>query len=37
MRSVPTLKILQLRALEKWNGTLPQVTSGGVPFINLLK
>lgn len=29
--------ILQLRALEKWNGTLPQVTSGAVPFINLPK
>jgi regulator of protease activity HflC (stomatin/prohibitin superfamily) len=33
LRSNP--QILQLRALEKWNGTLPQVTSGGVPFINL--
>ena len=29
--------ILQLRALEKWNGILPQVTSGAVPFINVLK
>ncbi len=30
-------QILELRALEKWNGILPQVTSGGVPFINLPK
>lgn len=29
--------ILQLRALEKWNGILPSVTSGGVPFINIPK
>ena len=29
--------ILQLRALEKWYGTLPQVTSGAVPFINVQK
>jgi len=35
LRSNP--QILKLRALEKWNGTLPQVTSGGVPFINLPK
>jgi len=35
LRSNP--QILELRALEKWNGTLPQVTSGGVPFINLPK
>lgn len=29
-------QILELRALEKWNGVLPQVTgSGGVPFINI--
>ena len=28
-------EILQLRALEKWNGTLPQVTGGSVPFVNL--
>jgi prohibitin 2 len=33
LRSNP--QILELRALEKWNGILPQVTSGGVPFINL--
>jgi prohibitin 2 len=33
LRSNP--QILELRALEKWNGTLPQVTGGAVPFINL--
>ena len=30
-------QILELRTLEKWNGVLPQVTSGGVPFISLPK
>ena len=30
-------QILELRALEKWNGTLPQVTGGAIPFINLPK
>jgi regulator of protease activity HflC (stomatin/prohibitin superfamily) len=36
LRSNP--QILELRALEKWNGVLPQVTgSGGVPFITLPK
>jgi regulator of protease activity HflC (stomatin/prohibitin superfamily) len=29
--------ILQLRALEKWDGTLPRVTSGAVPFIDVGK
>ena len=33
LRSNP--QILELRALEKWNGTLPQVTGGAIPFINL--
>lgn len=28
-------QVLQLRAIEKWNGVLPQVTSGATPFINL--
>lgn len=28
-------QILQLRAIEKWNGNLPQVTGGATPFINL--
>jgi len=27
--------ILQLRAIEKWDGHLPQVTGGGTPFIDL--
>lgn len=36
LRSNP--QILELRALEKWNGVLPQVTGGGgIPFINLPK
>ena len=36
LRSNP--QILELRALEKWNGVLPQVTgSGGIPFITLPK
>ena len=30
-----TPNILQLRAIEKWNGNLPQVTSGATPFIDL--
>jgi prohibitin 2 len=33
LRSNPM--ILELRALEKWNGVLPQVTSGATPFINV--
>lgn len=28
-------EVLQLRALEKWNGVLPQVTGTNVPFINI--
>jgi len=35
LRSNP--QILELRALEKWNGVLPQVTGGATPFINLPK
>ncbi len=27
--------ILQLRAIEKWDGHLPQVTSGAVPFLDV--
>lgn len=27
--------IKELRAIEKWNGVLPQVTGGNVPFINI--
>ena len=34
-RETITDTILQLRAIEKWNGVLPQVTSGSVPFIDL--
>ena len=34
-RETITETILQLRAIEKWNGVLPQVTSGAVPFIDL--
>ena len=30
-------EVLRIRAIEKWDGKLPQVTSGGVPFINLDK
>ena len=30
-----TSNILHLRAIEKWNGILPQVTSGATPFIDL--
>jgi regulator of protease activity HflC (stomatin/prohibitin superfamily) len=28
-------EVLRLRAIEKWDGHLPQVTSGGTPFVNL--
>jgi regulator of protease activity HflC (stomatin/prohibitin superfamily) len=36
LRSNP--QILELRALEKWDGVLPQVTgAGGTPFINIQK
>ena len=34
-RETITETILQLRAIEKWDGVLPQVTSGAVPFIDL--
>ena len=27
--------VLELRALEKWNGVLPKVTGANVPFINV--
>ena len=29
--------IIQLRALEKWDGVLPRVTGGAVPFIDAMK
>ncbi len=35
LRSNP--QVLQLRAIEKWDGHLPQVTSGATPFISLGK
>jgi regulator of protease activity HflC (stomatin/prohibitin superfamily) len=28
-------QVVQLRAIEKWDGRLPQVTSGATPFINV--
>jgi regulator of protease activity HflC (stomatin/prohibitin superfamily) len=30
-----TTNLIQYKQLEKWNGTLPQITGGAVPFINL--
>lgn len=30
-------EVLKIRAIEKWDGKLPQVTSGGVPMIQLDK
>jgi regulator of protease activity HflC (stomatin/prohibitin superfamily) len=27
--------VLQLRAIEKWDGVLPKVTSEAIPFINI--
>ncbi len=30
-------EVVQLRAIEKWDGHLPQVTSGATPFINIDK
>lgn len=34
LRASPEL--LQMKALDRWNGTLPQVTSGAVPFIKVI-
>ncbi len=34
-RETITPTLLQLRAIEKWDGHLPQVTSGGTPFIDI--
>lgn len=28
-------QLIELRAIEKWNGTLPQITGGAVPFVNV--
>lgn len=30
-----TPELLQLRAIEKWNGVMPQYTGGATPFINI--
>jgi len=30
-------QVLELRALEKWNGVLPQVTGGAIPFVSVEK
>ena len=30
-------EVVQLRAIEKWDGHLPQVSGGAVPFVNLTK
>lgn len=27
--------VLELRALEKWDGVMPKVTGGAIPFINI--
>jgi len=35
LNSFFTTMLIQYEALQKWNGTLPQVTSGAVPFINV--
>lgn len=32
-----TANLLELKRLEKWNGTLPQVTGGSTPFISIGK
>ena len=34
-RETITPTLLQLRAIEKWDGHLPQVTSGATPFVDL--
>jgi hypothetical protein len=28
-------QVLQLRALEKWDGVLPKISSGAIPFIDV--
>lgn len=32
-----TPELLELRAIEKWNGILPQVTGGNTPFVNITR
>ncbi len=34
-RATITPELIQLRAIEKWDGKLPQVTGGAMPFIDL--
>ncbi|MEO1088799.1 MAG: prohibitin family protein, partial [Acidobacteriota bacterium] len=34
-RETITAELIQLRAIEKWDGRLPQVAGGGVPFIDV--
>jgi len=29
--------VVQLRAIEKWDGHLPQVSGGATPFVNISK
>jgi regulator of protease activity HflC (stomatin/prohibitin superfamily) len=35
LQSTLTPILVQNKAIEKWNGTLPQVTGGAMPFINI--
>jgi hypothetical protein len=30
-----TANLLQSKAIEKWDGTLPEVTGGATPFVDL--
>ena len=34
-RAEITAELLQLRAIEKWDGHFPQVTGGAMPFIDV--
>lgn len=29
------IKLVEFTAVEKWNGVLPQVSGGAVPFVNI--
>lgn len=35
LRQTLTPELVQMRAIDKWNGELPQVSSGATPFISL--
>lgn len=35
LKTTLTHEILESRAIDKWNGVLPQVTNGATPFINV--